>query len=196
MAGTISVRAITPADISGLAGLHVRCHREANRGILPGDYLAKIKAGSFQGEWERSFTQGVSGEPAFERHFVAEDSRAGMVGFVSVGPSRDAQLKYGGEIYRFHVLADCQGRGAGRDLVAAAVEFLRKRRMNSLIAWIFEANEAGRKFLEHLGAVPVKLKRDVVIDGNKLVSIPYAWEDLKALQDRLNRGDSGGHNVG
>jgi len=189
MAGVINIRVITPADISGLAGLHVRCFREANRGILPGDYLAKIKAGGFQGEWERSFTQGVSGEPAFERHFVAEDSRAGMVGFISTGPSRDAQLKYEGEIYRLHVLADCAGRGAGRSLVAAAVEFLRKRRMNSLIAWFFDGNAGAHNFFEHLGAVPVKLKRDVVIDGNKLVSIPYAWEDLKALQDRLIAGD-------
>ena len=187
MAGMTSIRAITPADISGLAGLHVRCYREANRGILPNDYLAKIKAGGFQGEWERSFTQGVSGEPALERHFVAEDSRAGMVGFISVGPSRDAQLKYEGEIYRFHVLADYQQRGAGRDLLAASVEFLRKRRMNSLIAWFFEGNAGAKEFFENLGAVSVKLKKDVVIDGTRLVSIPYAWEDLSPLLDLLRR---------
>ena len=188
MAGTVGIRAVTPADISSLAGIHIRCFREANRGILAADYLAKLKASSFSGEWERGFTQGISGEPAFERHFVAEDSRAGMVGFISAGPSRDGQLKYEGEIYRLHVLSDYRGQGVGRSLVAAAVEFLKRRRIKSLVAWCFEGNDTGRKFAEGLGGIRVMLKKDASIGGEKLVEIPYAWEDLAVLQSRLVRG--------
>jgi ribosomal protein S18 acetylase RimI-like enzyme len=183
----ITVRAITPADISGLAGIHVRCYREANRGIVPADYLAKMKASGWQGEWERRFTQGVSGEPAFERHFLAEDSRAGIVGFAGAGPSRDAQLKYEGEIYDVYVLSGFQGSGVGRSLVSASVEFLRRRRMKSMLLWVFEGNARAREFFEHFGGVLVKLKKDVSIDGNKLVEIPYAWTDLPALLAQLGK---------
>ena len=187
MGGMITVRAITPADIPGLAGIHARCYREANRGILPADYLAKMKASGWQGEWERRFAQGVSGEPAFERHFVAEDSRAGIVGFVSAGPSRDAQLKYEGEIYDVYVLSEFHGRGVGRSLISASVDFLGRRRMNSMLLWVFESNAKAREFFENLGGVLVKLKKDVSIDGNKLVEIPYAWTDLPALLARLEK---------
>jgi len=187
MGGMISIRAVTPADIPGLAGIHLRCYREAHRGIIPADYLAKMKASGWQRDWERKFTQGVSGEPAFERHFVAEDSRAGIIGFASTGPSRDAQLKYEGEIYDVYVLAEFQGRGVGRSLVAAAVEFLRRRRMNSMLAWFFEGNDRARDFFGHLGSIPVKLKKDVSIDGKKLVETPCAWTDISLLQTRLSK---------
>jgi len=187
VAGIINVRVITPADIPGVAGINLRCYREANRGIIPADYLAKMKASSMQREWERKFTQGVSGEPAQERHFVAEDSRAGIVGFASAGPSRDAQLKYEGEIYGVYVLSDYSGRGTGRSLIAASADFLKRRRMNSMLLWVFEGNTKARKFFEHLGGVSVKLKKDVSIDGERLVEIPYAWEDLEALQTNISR---------
>ena len=185
MAGMISVRAVTTSDIPGLAGIHVQCFREANRGILPADYLAKTKASSLQREWERKFSQGVSGEPAFERHFVAEDSRAGIVGFSCAGPSRDAQLKYEAEIYDIYVQSGFQGRGVGRSLLSASVDFLRKRRMSSLLLWVFEGNTRAREYFEHLGGELVKLKRDVSIDGKKLVEIPYAWAELNILQAKV-----------
>lgn len=188
MAGLVTIRITTPADISALSQVHVRCWREAYRGIIPAEFLGKMNAAGWAKMWEKTFKEGIAGEPAFERYLIAEDSRAGIIGFAAAGPSRDKQLKYDAEIYSVYVLSEFQGRGTGRELVSAAAGFLLKRRMKSMVLWVLEGNTKARGFYERLGGLALKLKKDVKIGGEDLVEIPYAWEDLGALQARLIRG--------
>ncbi len=88
--------------------------------------------------------------PAGWSTFVAE--RAGeVIGFASVGPSRDERGV--GEVYAIYVDPDSWSTGAGRALMARAEEVLRDRYSQGTL-WVLEDNPLARRFYEIAGWVP------------------------------------------
>ncbi len=79
--------------------------------------------------------------------FVAE--RDGLVvGFTSVGPSRDERGL--GELYAIYVDPDEWSTGAGRALIERAEEQLRGD-YEEVTLWVLEQNPRARRFYEHAG---------------------------------------------
>jgi ribosomal protein S18 acetylase RimI-like enzyme len=71
-----------------------------------------------------------------------------MLGFVSIGPSRDEEGI--GELYAIYVDPDEWSRGAGRALIARAERRLAEEYTEATL-WVLEDNPRARRFYEAAG---------------------------------------------
>ena len=91
----IIIRKATEGDAAGIANIHINSWREVYKDLLPQDYLDDLPL-EFNDRYELWMeVTAVSTHPTF----VAEDTRYGIIGFVSGGDARDE--KYAGyeEVY-------------------------------------------------------------------------------------------------
>ncbi len=138
------IRPAWAADAPALAAVHVATWRDAYAGLLPDEFLAGLDPR----EWaERRRARLIApAEGTFELVFESEGR---VAGFVSGGPSRDGFP--GGEVYAIYVDPGCQGRGAGRRLLAAAERVLAAAGFTDASLWVLADNHPARGFYEAQG---------------------------------------------
>jgi GNAT superfamily N-acetyltransferase len=101
--------------------VHVRSWQAAYARVLPAERLAELSV-------ERRARQWREWPP-----LLAESGNV-IVGFVSVGASRDADAD--GELFAIYVDPDYWGSGVGRKLIAAGEERLRELGHVEAILWV------------------------------------------------------------
>jgi GNAT superfamily N-acetyltransferase len=138
----LQIRPAGPGDARAIAVVHVRTWQAAYRHVFPAAALDVISPDDRTATWERACAD------ERQRVFVAERDEQ-TVGFVSVGPSRDADAA--GELYAIYVLHDEWGRGAGQLLMDAALGALREAGYPDAILWVLEDNPRTRRFYERTG---------------------------------------------
>ena len=177
----IRIRRATELDIDAIARVHVASWQSTYRGILPPSYLDNLEIDDRVSLWRRVLID------YRDRHtvYVAESSEAGVVGFASAGQTIDGALGCDREIYAIYLLAEHQGRGLGRRLVAAVASELASGGARSLCLWVLAANPS-RGFYEHLGGRAIHAKT-VEIGGLTLEEIAYGWEDMRHLIDSTSQ---------
>jgi GNAT superfamily N-acetyltransferase len=139
------VRLAEGGDSLAIETIRVRGWRTAYRHVFPVDALDAMPVDD-----ERWRPRLVSPPPGWST-FVAEDEAGGVVGFSSVGPSRDIQGL--GELYAIYVDPDAWSTGAGRALIERAEEQLRTR-YDVATLWVLEENPRARRFYERFGWEP------------------------------------------
>jgi GNAT superfamily N-acetyltransferase len=92
-----------------------------------------------------------------------------VVGFVSVGASRDADAS--GELFAIYVEPDHWGTGVGGDLLAAGEQRLRELGHTDAILWVLEDNPRARRFYERAGWSRDGARRPITFLG---VEVPEA----------------------
>ena len=89
-------------------------------------------------------------DPAVSMLLAEEDGE--LLGLSTSGESRDEDADSSVcEIRSFFVAADRWGEGIGRELMAAALDSLRKRGCTEATVWSFAANERANAFYERAG---------------------------------------------
>ena len=119
-----SIRAAEPADAEEVERLRVAGWQAAYRGILPDDYLNRMRV-----DGERRRRHMIKQATAAHRSVLVESvavQAEAIVGWVAGGRCRDADRPGPGhgEVYAIYVLPEWWGRGAGRLLMAHAVRAL------------------------------------------------------------------------
>jgi GNAT superfamily N-acetyltransferase len=159
----MTVRPAVPGDAAALAAVHVRTWQAAYAGLLPQDYLDALHPSQREPGWQRWLSE--IKPPAAILVWTAETKTAaetkaetdtGPAGFVAVTPSRDPDADPGetGEITAIYLLPSCQGRGAGRELMAAAVDHLTVSGFRQATLWVLDSNVRARRFYEAAGWRP------------------------------------------
>ncbi len=74
-----------------------------------------------------------------------------MVGFASVGRSRDDEAGNEGELYAIYLQPSCWDRGIGRALIERAEESMRASGFERALLWVLEGNERGKRFYRAAG---------------------------------------------
>jgi ribosomal protein S18 acetylase RimI-like enzyme len=145
------VRHAIPGDAAALAVVHVRTWQSAYAGLIPQDYLDSLDPARREPGW-RQWLGGVRPPAAI---LVADDGAA-PAGFVAVQPTRDpgADPAVTGEITAIYLLPAHQGSGAGRELMAAAVEHLTSAGFRRATLWVLTTNVRARRFYEAAGWLP------------------------------------------
>jgi ribosomal protein S18 acetylase RimI-like enzyme len=138
------IRAARPDDAHSIAAVHVATWQDAYAGLLPDEFLAALDVTEWAERWRGRLAAPAAG--VFTLVFEA-DGR--LLGFVSGGPSRDEFP--GGEVYAIYVDPGCQGRGAGRRLLAAATRLLADAGFAGASLWVLSGNEPARGFYESQG---------------------------------------------
>jgi GNAT superfamily N-acetyltransferase len=116
--------------------VHVRTWQAAYEHVFPPERLAELSVERRAAQWRES------------PPLVAEIGGT-VVGFVSVGASRDADAS--GELFAIYVEPDHWGTGVGGDLLAAGEQRLRELGHTDAILWVLEDNPRARRFYERAG---------------------------------------------
>ena len=93
-----------------------------------------------------------------------------MIGFISVGPSRD---EHGvGEVYAIYVDPDLWATGAGRALIERGERELRSTYLVATL-WVLEDNPRARRFYERAGWAPDRVTKSDVRWGVRAPEVRY-----------------------
>lgn len=148
----MSVRHGVPGDAVALAAVHVRTWQAAYAGLIPQDYLDSLDPAQREPGW-RQWLDRVRPPAAI---LVWAEPAAAPAGFVTVLPSRDpgVDASVTGEIAAMYLLPGHQGAGAGRELMAAAVDHLAAAGFRRATLWVLGTNVRARRFYEAAGWLP------------------------------------------
>src|SRR5581483_6168546 len=138
------VRVATPEDSLAVERARVHGWRTAYRHVFPVDDLDAMP---IDGDRWRSR---LHVPPPGWTTFVCERGEQ-VVGFASVGPSRDEDGL--GELYAIYVEPAEWSSGAGRALMSAAEEQLASE-YDAALLWVLEENPRARQFYERAGWAP------------------------------------------
>lgn len=80
-----------------------------------------------------------------------------------------------GEVVSLYLLPSHMGRGLGRQLLAAALDALRRRGFPRAYLWVLEENRAARRFYERFGLRAGGQTLECAIGGRTLRECQYLW---------------------
>jgi GNAT superfamily N-acetyltransferase len=149
---TRAMMIIRPAlvlDAPAMASVHVDSWRAAYLGLVPAVVLNGLSVATRTASWTRTL---ADGEARGSRAWVAVlDGR--IVGFVSAGPTRDADDHRGqvGEIYAIYLAPTAWGRGLGGELLRVAEDDLSERGYRTATIWVLAGNTRARRFYAQCG---------------------------------------------
>lgn len=125
---------------------------------------------------ETRWTHRIAEPPPGWRTHVAEDGGR-VIGFASVGPSRDQEGV--GELYAIYVEPDGWSAGAGRALIERAEDALAASYREATL-WVLEANDRARRFYERAGWELDGVRKLETFLGSEVAEVRYR----KRLPDR------------
>ena len=151
MVSNVVIRPAELADADGIAAVHVLSWRAAYRSLLPQHVLEGLSVERRAVNW-REILRSPDGST-----LVGVDAASGrVIGFVNVGPTRDADAaKDVGELRAIYVLEDWwgTGTGTGRRLHDAALHVF-SAEFTQATVWVLDANERARRFYTRRGWTP------------------------------------------
>ncbi|MEV7972293.1 GNAT family N-acetyltransferase [Cellulomonas sp. NPDC089187] len=160
------IRPAVVADAEGIAGVHIRSWQSAYRGMLPDSYLDGLDLAE-RGRWWRNLLE----HPDWATTWVAVQEDA-IVGFLSLGPSRDEDADTRTlEIYTVYLEPALFGSGIARDLMRTALAEVPAR--STVTLWTAAENERGRHFYRRHGFSPDGTERIEQIGGTDLSEVRY-----------------------
>lgn len=143
------VRRARLPDAPAMAAVHVESWRAAYVGLVPAVVLNQLSVRTRAASWTRILTEG---EGRGSRAWVAVlDGR--IVGFVSAGPTRDADDHRGqvGEVYAIYLEPTAWGHGLGGELLRVAEDDLCERGYRAATIWVLAGNARARRFYQQCG---------------------------------------------
>ena len=173
MSDTI-IRKATEGDAAGIANIHINSWREVYKDLLPQDYLNDLPL-EFNDRYELWMeVTAVSTHPTF----VAEDTRYGIIGFVSSGDARDE--KYAGyeEVYSIYLLQKFQGKGIGYKLLKTLFTDFSNKGYSKTYVWVLKDNSF-TSFYERTGAIMTGDISEDMIGDKKIELVCMEWSSLK-----------------
>ena len=144
----VVLRDALPEDAFAMADLNVRAWRRSFVGLVPNALLEGRQVEPRVRYWEEHLP---SAPP--ERTWVAE--RGGrVIGLTHLGPSRDPDAPDAAELYGMYVEPEAVGTGAGRVLMAAAMEWFRAGPWDEAILWTLPGDHRAARFYRAWGWAP------------------------------------------
>ncbi len=185
----VTLMKATLAHARGIARVYVDAWRTTYAGLLPARALTGMSYDRQTIEWAHQIRQKGLHSPIF----VAIDPRGAVAGMTSFGKARldDLPAAAGfaggtsatGEVFTLYVHPDCQDRGIGRTLMAAAFAGLREKGLMRAYVWVLDSNPA-RYFYERMGGRYVA-DRTEDLWGIGVGQCAYAWPDIAVAEARL-----------
>jgi ribosomal protein S18 acetylase RimI-like enzyme len=164
----VTIRVATEGDATGIARVHVRSWQEAYAGIVPDAYLSSLDAEGRTAQWRRYLREG----PAEEINTWVALAADRVVGFVTVGPSRDEDARRGDqEIFSIYLDPGTWGHGVARDLMRTVIAAVGEK--TTVTLWVLADNERARHFYRRHGFQADGVDRFDEIGGASLLEVRY-----------------------
>jgi ribosomal protein S18 acetylase RimI-like enzyme len=172
----VKVRRALSDDASEVARVYIESWHDTYPGVVPTALLTAMTHKGQTARWRSAIRSGNR-----EAVFVAEHERDGILGMMSFGPARDADLGFNAEIYTLYVDPGFFGRGIGRAMMFSAFARMRTRSYTSCIIWAHAKNPA-RFFYERMGGRLIA-ERTARMMGDPIPETGFGWQKL-ALAER------------
>jgi len=155
------IRTAGKDDASQIARVQVETWQYAYKGQLPQEHLDRLSIEKRTKRWQEILSDRKNPNVMF----VAE-SKNTIVGFCSVGPSRDDDMdKKTGEVLAIYVDQHVMGKGVGSALMEKSLDHLREQGFTQAILWVLITNTKARKWYESRGWVcEGKTKGEIIND--------------------------------
>ena len=182
----VVIRCANIHDPGPITKIFVESWQSTYAGILPKKFLINLTKFSPK----KTFWRSIIDNPSRQKFLlVAEDSDAGVVGFISGGKPRIENLGIKGEIYELYLLESFQGLGIGRLLFSKAANKLQLMFGISLLVWVVEKNPS-RYFYETLGGKKFAVCQENFA-GIEIQQVCYAWEDTNQFLGFVKQKEGG-----
>jgi ribosomal protein S18 acetylase RimI-like enzyme len=157
------VRPATPQDAAAVTAVRNASWQAAYGPYLPASYWDEYDSAAATDRLARSIGSG--------RLNVLVAETDSIIGYVFHGPHRDDDLDPDvGEVYAIYVHPDAWSTGAGRALMAAALEALGSR---PVVLWVLTVNDRARRFYELAGFTPDGAVKDADMPGGTIPELRY-----------------------
>ncbi|MBV9648328.1 MAG: GNAT family N-acetyltransferase [Candidatus Eremiobacteraeota bacterium] len=163
----MTLREARPEDALAVARVHVRSWQTAYRGVIPDAYLDNLKAEDRAGR----YTFGCC-DPGAPLTIVATEEND-VLGFVTIGSSRDEDPSQAGEIFALYVDPSRLGSGLGRSLMSEAKNRLYGQGFDNAVLWVLLENERALRFYRADGWIPNHAVRDREVWGVMISETRY-----------------------
>ena len=163
------LRAAGPSDSGGIARVHTLSWQSAYRGILPDDWLDALRWEERKIRWDAIFSSANRGSV-----YVATDPQNEIIGFASIGPSRDEDIDQPEvhELYAIYLTPEKWGKRIGTALLAAVLNEVPKS-AKWLTLWVLQDNILARNFYESHGFTLDGATMLAEIDGHRREEVRY-----------------------
>ncbi|MBD2745107.1 GNAT family N-acetyltransferase [Microvirga sp. BT688] len=177
----ISIRPGTPADSAAIGRILADGWRQAYSGFMPKSELGPRIDPDYRAR-EVGAWLSTQFDPNAELLLVAE--QAGHVtGFLAARLGDRNDVGSAAQVTLLYVAPEHQGRGAGRQLLLEAAEWLKVHAPGPVSIGAFEQNPF-RSFYEAIGGVVVKAVV-VRVDAREWPVVVYLWPSPEALQEGI-----------
>ena len=168
---SIRTREARVEDSSGIAQVHIGSWRSTYRGLIPQSYLDGLDEVARGERWIEILGRG---NPLESTRVALEENR--IIGFTSIGPIREPQWPFEGELYALYLDDSHQKRGIGKRLFDEALDAMKKRGFRSMVVWVLRENPTCG-FYEKMGGRYLGDKIEA-IGGEEVVEVAYGWDAL------------------
>ncbi len=171
----LQIRQARQDDAADVAQVYIDSWQDTYPGVLPSALLRAMTPRGQTARWLAAIR--AKGR---ETVLVADSASHGIVGMTSVGPSRDGDLGFDGEVYTLYVDPAFYGMGVGRALLKGAFRCLRADGMSSCVIWAHALNNA-RFFYEALGGRLIA-ERTTRLMGEACPETAFGWSTLAVAE--------------
>lgn len=169
MVDSLQIRPAEFPDSEGIARVHTLSWQSAYRGLLPDEWLDALRWEDRKVRWDAILSTTTRGKV-----FVAVNNRNEIIGFASIGPSRDEEIDQERvhELYAIYLAPEHWGKGIGTSLLRAVMKEVPDT-AKRLELWVLEDNSRGRRFYESQGFTLDGATKLAEIDGCQLEEVRY-----------------------
>ena len=148
----MTVRRAGTDDASRIAEIHVRSWQRVYQGLIPQAYLDGLDPAERAGRWSQALAEADwSGGGTF----VVADDEGEILGFANTQASRDEDAgNYVAEVWAIYLAPDAYGKGYGRELMTATLDYLVQFSYGQVTLWVLDTNTRARGFYEAAGFRP------------------------------------------
>jgi ribosomal protein S18 acetylase RimI-like enzyme len=139
----VVVRPLRTGDADGIAFVHVTSWRETYRGLVPEEMYDDAALERRRIWWGEVIERAAAGTLRSTTRVAELGGR--IVGFATVGPTREGHQERPLELGMLYTLAEVHGRGIGDALLAAVLGDTPAQ------LWVAEENPRARRFYERHG---------------------------------------------
>ena len=165
----VTIRTAGVDDAPQIARVHIASWQEAYAGVVPDDVLANLDVVRREEEWHGWLENGPRDGV---RTWLASSEEAGVVGFATLGPSRDEDAeRRTSEIYAIYLVPDAWGHGVARDLMRTMLA--EPEAEDPITLWVLADNPRARHFYRRHGFDSDGTERLEDFGGARLLEVRY-----------------------
>jgi GNAT superfamily N-acetyltransferase len=161
----MNIRPAVPADVPGIAEVHVLGWQLGYRGLLPQDVLDALRPAQRVPRWTATIERAAWPRTGT----LVADAGTMIVGFADLRPASAAV----GELVSCYVRPALWRQGVGRALMAAVLDTFRAAGHTAATLWVLDTNERAQRFYRSQGWHPDGTRRPGTVGTMEIHDLRY-----------------------